>query len=229
MVTISPQESRQRFHRWLRGNDIQAGTSDMAAAHGRLERIDVHERTARRVHDHRAARKLGQLGGADHSARFVGQQRIERKNIGGAQKLRQGARPLDAERKIDPVGQIRIEEQTRIPNAFARMPTPPRSARADDAQRLNTTYDQGCPNAFIMSRRGRGSPSLANHGAAAGRGQRQHDRQGMIGHLARAVVRHVAHEYVPLGSGDQVDAVIPDPDPHQHGQLGKPIKSDRVT
>ena len=90
-------ELEQRSLVGLGGEHVERGAGELARLEGLEQRLLVDERAARGVHEPCAVAHLRDRVAVDQAARLVGQRRVQRHDLRGAQQLLEGLGALDAE------------------------------------------------------------------------------------------------------------------------------------
>ena len=114
-------------------------------------------------------------------------------------------RPRDPQRQLRAVRAIRVEEHHAEPERLGPKATavPIRPSPSDPEPLHAGSADQRVEHGFPGRRRLPPLPFMVQQQPPA---KRQDQRDGVIGHLRGAVIRHVADHDLPLGRGFAVDA-----------------------
>ena len=200
---IGRAEQRRGLGRLLHEH-VERRAADMPAVEPGLQRRLVDQPAARAVDDAHALLRLGEVLGRLEVAGGVGQRRVEGDEVGARQQLVQRDL-LDAELHRAFGGQERIVGDDLHPEAQRAVGDDRADiARADQAQRLGGELHPH--EAVLLPLAGLGG--LVRLGQVAG--EREHQRDGVLGGGDRVAERRVHHHHAGGGRGGDVDIVDAD-------------------
>ena len=202
-------QQRVRRVRRLGRQHVEAGAGDPALVKRLVQRVEVDDGAARGVDQDRMRRHGAQRRGVDHAMRLLRQRRVQAQHVARRQKVAQLIHPTDAERDLLPARHVGVVGLHLQPEGLGAQ----RRRRADAAEPKDAEHRTAQPahqwrGEAVEAADRVGAQRVVVGGQAAL--ERQHQGDGVIRHLRRAVVRRVAYRDACNTGRLQVDVVVAD-------------------
>jgi hypothetical protein len=180
----------------------------------------------RRVDDDKAGLRRGKRLGSEQSARLAAERRMHRHHVGPRQQFVERVHPLVTGRQVDAREQVRIvEHYLHVEGGGPARGGEPDTAEPDDTERsVLVPPDQRCLGEMPALEPVDGDFGRVAVGAA---GQRQHQRDRVVGHFGGAVIRHVAGRNIAGAPAGGIDIVEADTRAHRDLGIGKRRRRQR--
>ena len=218
-IEKGPDELVIRIRRFL-GQHVETGRRDAAAPERVVERIEIDDWAARGVDDDQP-RLRGREGlCAEQPCRLVAERRMHTDDVGDLEKVLEAAGALQPGRQFETAGLVGVVEH----HVHAEALRAARGGEPDAPEPEDAEHGGSQPPDRRRDRIGPVLARIATHrvvigGSAAG--QRQHQRDRVIGHFRGAVVGHVEDRDAACAPGRAVDRVVAHARAEHAAHIGK--------